>query len=153
MVYTPAVKEIIWFRSIIAELKFKLKYGAVLFSDNQAAKAIAEDPVFRKRTKAVGIQYHFVKEAIAEGIETDRNLADINTKPLVRATFEMLRDRISRGIDIPISVIKVRTTEDLGSVGFLSLVEFSLFNTNILSYYLSIIYVKYRISRQLSFTV
>ena len=124
MVYTPAVKEIIWFRSILAELKFKLKYATILFSDNQAAKAIAEDPVFHKRMKAVGIQYHFVREAITEGIvavdyiETDRNLADINTKPLVRAIFERLRDRIFRGIDIPTSVVKVRTTEDLGSVGF-----------------------------------
>ena len=124
MVYTPAVKEIIWCRSILAELKIKLKYATILFSDNQAAKAIAEDPVFHKRTKAIGIQYHFVREAIAEGIvaieyiETDRNLADINTKPLVRAIFETLRDRIFRGVDIPTSVVKVRTTEDLGSVGF-----------------------------------
>ena len=124
MVYTPTVKEIIWFTSILAELKFKLKYATVLFSDNQAAKAIAEDPVFHKRTKAVRIQYHFVREAIAEGIvavdyiETDRNLADINTKPLVRAIFERLRDRIFRGIDIPTSVVKVRTTKDLGLVGF-----------------------------------
>ena len=51
-------------------------------------------------------------------IETDRNSADINTKPLVRAIFERLRDRILRGIDIPTSVVKVRTTEDLDSVGF-----------------------------------
>jgi hypothetical protein len=64
------------------------------------------------------------QEAIAEGIvaidyiETDRNLADINTKPLSRAIFETLRDRIFRGVDIPTSVVKVQTTEDLGSVGF-----------------------------------
>ena len=124
MVYTPAVKEIIWCRSILAELNINLRYATILFSDNQAAKAIAEDPVIHKRTKAIGIQYHFVREAIAEGIvaieyiETDRNLADINTKTLVRAIFETLRQRIFRGDDIPTSAVKVRTTADLGSVGF-----------------------------------
>ena len=110
-----------------------MKYATILFSGNQAAKAIAEDPVFHKRTKAIGIQYHFVREAIAEGIvmvdyiETDRYLAEINTKPLVRAILERLRDRIFCGIDIPTSVVKVRITEDLGC-RVLDLVEFSLFN-------------------------
>ncbi len=124
MVYAPAVQEIIWSRSLLAELKFKLKYATVMFSDNQAAKAIAEDPVFHKRTKATGTQYHFVREPINIGIvaidyiQTDHNLADINTKPLSRAKFIMLRDRIFRGIDIPTSLVKVLTTEDLGSVGF-----------------------------------
>ena len=101
-----------------------MKYATVLFSDNQAAKAIAEDPVFHKRMKTVEIQYHFVRKAFAEGIvtvdyiETDSNLANINKKPLVRARFQMLCDRIFRGIDIPTSVVNMRTTENLGSVGF-----------------------------------
>ena len=55
MVYTPEVKEIIWCRSVLAELKIKLKYTTILFSDNQAVKAIAEDLVFHKRTKAIRI--------------------------------------------------------------------------------------------------
>ena len=84
-VYTPAVKEVIWCRSLLAELGVKFKYTTVMFSDNQAAKAIAEDPVFHKQTKAIGIIYHFVREAVAAGIitieylETLRNISDINT--------------------------------------------------------------------------
>ena len=123
-VYTPAVKEVIWCRSLLAELGIKLKYASVIFSDNQAAKAIAEDPVFHKRTKAIGISYHFVREAISAGVvaisyvETSKNLADINTKPLGAKVFESLRDSIMNGIGIPTSTIRVKTVEDLGSVGF-----------------------------------
>ena len=123
-VYTPAVKQVIWCRSLLAELGIKFKYATVIFSDNQAAKAIAEDPVFHKRTKAIGIIYHFVREAIAAGIvtmqylETLRNLSDINTKPLGAKIFESLRDSIMNGVEIPTSTARVKTVEDLGSVGF-----------------------------------
>jgi hypothetical protein len=118
------VKEVIWCRSLLAELEIKLKYSTAMFSDNQAAKAIAEDPVFHKRTKAIGISYHFVREAVAAGIvhidylESQRNLADINTKPLGARVFEFLRDCILGGTGIPTSTRRLLTVEDLGSVGF-----------------------------------
>ena len=123
-VYTPAVKEVIWCRSLLAELGVKFKYTTVMFSDNQAAKAIAEDPVFHKRTKAIGIIYHFVREAVAAGIitiqylETLRNISDINTKPLGAKVFEPFRDSLMDGVGIPTSTVRVKTVEDLGSVGF-----------------------------------
>jgi hypothetical protein len=123
-VYTPAVKELIWCRSILAELGIKLKYSTAVFSDNTAARAIAEDPVFHKRTKAIGISYHFVREVIAvrlahiEYLESSLNLADINTKPLGAKVFEFLRDCILGGTGIPTSTRRLLTVEDLGSVGF-----------------------------------
>ena len=80
--------------------------------------------MFHKRTKAIAISYHFVREVISavavaiSYVETSRNLADINTKPLVAKLFESSRDSIMNGVGIPTSTIRVKTVEDFGSMGF-----------------------------------
>ena len=49
---------------------------------------IARNPVFHSKTKHIGIQYHFVREVVEEGIvnmqkiDTKVNLADALTKPV-----------------------------------------------------------------------
>ena len=114
----------IWCCSLLAELGIKFKYATVMFSDNRAAKVIAEDLVFYKRTKAIGIIYHFVREAVAAGIitiqylQTFRNISDIKTKPFGAKVLEPFRDSLMDSVGIPTSTVRVKTVEDLGSVGF-----------------------------------
>ena len=104
------MKAVIWCLYLLSAFGIKLKYASVIFSDNQAAKAIAEDPVFHKRTKAFGISYHFVREAISAGVlaisyvETSKNLADINMKLLGAKVFELLRDSIMNGVGIQLQL-------------------------------------------------
>ena len=69
----------------------------LIFEDNQGAISMAKNPVFHKRTKHVQIRYHFVREAVEQGIitleycRTDDMLADSFTKALARDQFEKPR--------------------------------------------------------------
>jgi len=125
MALTPLMKEIIWSRYILAELNVRLRVATTVFCDNQAAIALAQDPVFHKRTKSIGIMYRQIEDATEAGllnvvyVATDDNLADINTKSsLQRDKFEYFVDSILNGVNIPTSIIKVMTKEDLGLFGF-----------------------------------
>ena len=61
--------------------------------DNQGAMVLSKDNKFHAQTKHIDIQYHFVREAVKDRkitlkyIPTDKNPADIFTKPLVKAKF------------------------------------------------------------------
>ena len=65
--------------------------------DNQGAIAIAKNPVAHARTKHINIWFHYVWEAIEEGIieieycPADVMIADLLTKPLSKESFERLR--------------------------------------------------------------
>ena len=71
-----------------------------IMEDNQDTMATAQNPVFHRRTKHIQIRYHYVREAVAEGIiklvycPTKDMLAYIFTKALARDQFENLRDKL-----------------------------------------------------------
>ena len=64
----------------------------LIMEDNQAAIAIANDPMFHTRTKHIAIKSHFVREQLKnkkiaiEHCPTHEMIADALTKPL---SFEM----------------------------------------------------------------
>ena len=66
----------------------------MLNCDNQGAITLLKDKKFHVWTKHINIHYHFVQEAVenrkivVKYIPTDENLADIFTKPLVKAKFQ-----------------------------------------------------------------
>jgi hypothetical protein len=82
-----AIKEALYLRSFLVELKFPVEEPIVIYVDNQAAIVMAKEPAFRQRSKHMGIRYHFVSDLIAEGvimlkyIPTKDQLADFLTKP------------------------------------------------------------------------
>jgi hypothetical protein len=62
-----------------------------IFNDNQSAVKNANCKDVRERSKHIDIRYHFVKEAVEQGLvtvvymSTENMLADILTKPLVKS--------------------------------------------------------------------
>ncbi|KAH9783217.1 hypothetical protein KPL71_009226 [Citrus sinensis] len=87
MAATQVCKEAIWIQRLLKELGHKQEKISV-FCDSQSALHIARNPIFHSRTKHIGVQYHFIREAVEDGsvdlqkIHTKENLADVLTKPI-----------------------------------------------------------------------
>ncbi|GJZ73842.1 hypothetical protein Tco_0637988 [Tanacetum coccineum] len=71
-----------------------------LYCDNKSAIALCCNNVQHSRAKHIDIRYHFIKEQVENGIvelyfvRTEYQLADIFTKPLPRARFNFLIDKL-----------------------------------------------------------
>jgi len=67
-----------------------------LYCDNTSAIKIAENPVQHSKTKHIHVRYHFIREHVEDGdidllyVPTERQTADILTKPLDEKTFTRL---------------------------------------------------------------
>lgn len=68
--------------------------------DNQAAIAIAENPVSHGRTKHIDLKYHFIRDQVEEGTvhlkycPSEKMTADILTKGIPKPQFIKLRDQM-----------------------------------------------------------
>ena len=93
---THAAKQVLWHRSLFQELEIELPTTSTIFSDNQAAIAIAHHPKFHARTKHIDISYHFLRDLVKSDslylvyVNTHQNLADLFTKGLPRITHQDL---------------------------------------------------------------
>jgi hypothetical protein len=85
---THAAKEAIWLRRLIFELFPLSTSPTTLYCDNQAAIKLAIDDNYHARTKHIDIQYHFIRQVIADDTivliycPTDDMAADFLTKSL-----------------------------------------------------------------------
>ena len=67
-----------------------------IFCDNTSAIAITENPVQHSRIKHIEIRYHFIREHVMNDtmelhfVPSEKQLADIFTKPLDESTFTRL---------------------------------------------------------------
>ena len=91
-----AVEKIIALRYFISMLGCNLEPSSLLVGDNMAVILNTTIPSSALKKKHQACNYHKVRESIAGGfikfshIKSEDNLADILTKPLVRAKFEKL---------------------------------------------------------------
>lgn len=82
------VSEILWVRWLLEEFKMPQMGPTPLFCDNQAARDIANNPVFHERTKHVERDCYFVRERVESNeiqpkkIDSKLQIADLFTKPL-----------------------------------------------------------------------
>ena len=103
MALSLAAQEAMWLRQFDTEINCVEPEATLIWEDNTGTIAVAGNPVFSKRTKHIQIRYHFVREAVEEGIivlehrPSKEMTADILTKPLPRDSYQYLRGK--RGLD------------------------------------------------------
>ena len=72
-----------------------------LLCDNESAIKLANNPVNHSRTKHIDIRHHFLRDHEAKGyiaihhVSTEKQLADIFTKPLDESRFCALRSELN----------------------------------------------------------
>jgi hypothetical protein len=80
---------------------FGVRYERVpLMCDNTSAMSVAKNPVFHKKMRHVERRQHILRDHVEKGdiemryIDTERQLADLFTKPLVSSCFADLQGKI-----------------------------------------------------------
>jgi len=80
---------------------FGLSYSRVpLYCDSMSAISVAKNPILDSKTKHIEVRYHFLRDHQEKGdidlihITTQRQLADIFTKPLDQTQFACLRGEL-----------------------------------------------------------
>jgi hypothetical protein len=80
---------------------FRVSFERVsLKCDNTSAISVAKNPVFHKTMRHLERKHHFLRDHIEKGdieiryIDTERQLADIFTKPLNSSRFADLRGKL-----------------------------------------------------------
>jgi hypothetical protein len=92
----------IWINSLLKELGVTQRRVPVLWCDNLGATYLMTNHVFHAQTKHIEIDFHFVRERVANGalqvkfISSSDQLANVFTKP---ATWQML-DRFKSNLNL-----------------------------------------------------
>jgi hypothetical protein len=87
-------RQVIWLRSLAAELGYPQPGASIINCDNRAAIQSSHDPKSHSRMKHIDIRYHFVRRAVnmrlidVSHIPGILNVADLMTKGLDRSTHE-----------------------------------------------------------------
>jgi EAL domain-containing protein (putative c-di-GMP-specific phosphodiesterase class I) len=88
--------ELLWIQALLHELGISLPSPSKLWCDNIGATYMSVNPVFHARTKHVEINFHFVRDLVADKsleilfIPSSDQLADVLTKPLVSTRFQRI---------------------------------------------------------------
>jgi histone deacetylase 1/2 len=96
-----ATAELIWVQSVLQELGVKQDRSPVLCCDNLGATYLSSNPVFHARTKHIEVDFHFVRERVAQKklhiqfISSKDQVADIFTKPLPLPAFQSCRRNLN----------------------------------------------------------
>ena len=96
-----ATAEIIWVQSLLRELGIRRIPAPCLWCDNLGATYLSANPVFHARTKHIEIDFHFVRERIANKqleirfVHSRGQLADGFTKALPTRSFEEFKRNLN----------------------------------------------------------
>ncbi|CAM8956687.1 unnamed protein product [Rhodiola kirilowii] len=79
--------QLLWMKQMLSEYGVEQK-EMTMYCDNMSAISISKNPVQHSRTKHIDIRHHFIRELVEQKVvtlkhvTTDKQLADIFTKPL-----------------------------------------------------------------------
>lgn len=96
-----ATAEMMWIQKLLLELRISHPPAARLWCDNLGAKYLTANPVFHARTKHIEIDFHFVRERVAQKlldvrfVSSNDQLADGFTKPIAAAKIKRFRDNLN----------------------------------------------------------
>ena len=96
-----ATAELLWIQSLLRDLHVSLSHPPVLWCDNIGATYLTTNPVLHARTKHVEIDFHFVRDQVANKtldvrfISGKDQLADVLTKPLIASRFHWLISKLN----------------------------------------------------------
>jgi histone deacetylase 1/2 len=96
-----ATAELMWVQKLLTELQISHPPAARLWCDNLGAKYLSANPVFHARTKHIEIDFHFVRERVAQKlldirfINTGDQVADGFTKPISAAKLQKFRHNLN----------------------------------------------------------
>jgi hypothetical protein len=97
---TMVTVEVVWLQMVIHELGLMVPV-TTLWCDNLGATFLASNPTFHAPTKHIELNYHFVREKVADGTVHVRFVcskdqeADVLTKPLSTTRFQLLRNKLT----------------------------------------------------------
>lgn len=101
-----ACQEVIWLRRLCNEFGIQNNDATELRVDNQSCMKMVDNQKFSNRTKHIDIKYHFIQNIKEEGIvnlkycESEKNVADVLTKPLNSIKLEKNEKDVKFGIII-----------------------------------------------------
>jgi len=94
------VREVVWLRKIAIELDLHESSPITISCDNQSAIKLVKNPILHAKMKHIELHHHYVHERIVVGeidvtyISTNEQEANIMTKPLGKAKFEIFIQKI-----------------------------------------------------------
>lgn len=99
--------EITWLSALLKDMGLHNLPPTLLHCDNQAAIAIAANPVLHERTKHVEVDCHFIRDKINSGtiitkhVPTHAQVADILTKALSSKQYYYLLGKLGASAELP----------------------------------------------------
>ncbi|XP_072078014.1 secreted RxLR effector protein 161-like [Arachis hypogaea] len=91
--------QLLWLKTQLADYKLNVS-NIPLFCDNMSAINISKNPVLHSRTKHIEVRFHSIREHVQNGnldiqfVNSEGQLADIFTKPLIEERFCKLRTEL-----------------------------------------------------------
>jgi hypothetical protein len=92
--------QLLWMRQTLHD--FRCRFTKIsLLCDNESAIKLTNNPISHSRTKHIDIQHHFLRDHEAKGdikirhVSTEKQLANIFTKPLDESRFYALRSELN----------------------------------------------------------
>ena len=91
-----ACTQVLYMQQTLQDFDIHLS-NSIIYCDNTSAINLSKNPVNHSRTKHIDIRHHFLRDNVEKGnicleyVQTDNQLADIFTKPLLESSFIRLR--------------------------------------------------------------